>query len=260
MTTNRSPMRQFWDKMTAPAPAETDAPPPNGQSPTPRSSMTRSERQSSQEFVVVGLGRFGTSLARTLVKYGYTVLAIDRDEERVQALSSTLPFVVQMDSTNIEALRQAGVDGFDTAVVCIGDDFESSLLTTVLMRRLGVKRVIAKARTNTQKEILSQVGADEVVLPEHEAGVRLGRRLASGHFVDYLEVAGDVGIVELIAPRSLIGLTLAQADIRGRFGLSVIAVQRDEGITVSPPTDFEVRKGDVLVVLGRIEAAEQLTD
>jgi trk system potassium uptake protein TrkA len=253
-------LRQFWDKMTAPTPGEGEGGGVNGESTASSTGRAVLEPRSSQEFVVVGLGRFGTSLARTLVKYGYTVLAIDRSQERVQQLSGTLPYVVQLDATNVEALRQAGVDGFDTAVVCIGDDFESNLLATVQLRKLGVKRVLAKARTNTQKDILVQVGADEVVLPEHEAGVRLGRRLASGHFVDYLEVADDVGIVELIAPRSLIGLTLAQADIRGRFGLSVIAVQREDGITVSPPADFAIAQGDILVVLGRIDAAEQLTD
>lgn len=250
-------MRQFWDKMTTADPGGTSS--EGGDAPAAKTGRA-ADVQSSQEFVVVGLGRFGTSLARTLVKYGYTVLAIDRDPGRVQLLSSTLPYVVQLDSTNVDALRQAGVDGFDTAVVCIGEDFESNLLTTVLMRRLGVKRVLAKARTMTQKEILLQVGADEVVLPEHEAGVRLGRRLASGHFVDYLEVADEVGIVELVAPRSLWGMTLAQADIRGRFGLSVIAVQRDEGITVSPSADFTIEQNDVLVVLGKIEAAEHLTN
>ncbi|MCB0061821.1 MAG: NAD-binding protein, partial [Caldilineaceae bacterium] len=129
------------------------------------------------EFVVIGLGRFGTSVAETLVNYGHNVLAIDHDLHRVQALSTTLPHVMQLDATNIDALRQAGVDNFSTGLVCIGSDFESNILATVLLRRLGVNYVIAKARTRTQKEILLQVGVDQVILPEHEAGVRLARRL-----------------------------------------------------------------------------------
>ncbi len=265
MTTNRSNLRQFWDKMTAPAPGgDAGAGLPAG---APAAAALSSAAVAgaavggvASEFVVIGLGSFGASLARTLIQYGFTVLAIDRDMARVQELSTLLPYVVQLDSTNGEALRQAGVDGFDVAVVCIGDDFESNLMTTVQLTRLGVKRVLAKARTSTQEEILLQLGAAEVILPEHEAGVRLGRRLASRHFVDFLELSDEVGIVELLAPRSLVGLTVAQADLRGRYGLSVLAVKRAETVHVSPAADFVLDQGDLLVVLGRIDAAEQVTD
>lgn len=241
MANNRTNLRQFWDKMTTPAPGVLGT-------------------QAVREFAVIGLGLFGESLARTLFHYGYTVLAIDRDMARVQELSSLLPYVVQLDATNGEALHQAGVDGFDVAVVCIGDNFEASLMTTVQLKRLGVKRVLAKARNATQREILLQVGAAEVILPEHEAGQRLGRRLASSHFVDFLEMSDEVGIVELTAPRSLVGLTVAQADLRGRFGLSVLAVKRGAEVHASPAAEFVLEAGDLLVVLGRLDAAEQVTD
>ncbi|MDQ7029480.1 MAG: TrkA family potassium uptake protein [Ardenticatenia bacterium] len=137
-------------------------------------------RRQEREFIVIGLGRFGTSLAGALVQQGHDVLAVDVDYRRVQALSTELPHVVQLDATNIDALREVGADHFDTGVVCIGTNFESNLLATVLLRKLGVRRVITKARTRTQREILLQVGADEVILPEHEAGVRLARRLLGG--------------------------------------------------------------------------------
>lgn len=185
-----------------------------------------SRDKKSNEFVVVGLGRFGTSVARTLVGYGHNVLAIDADMDRVQDLSASMPHVIQLDATNIDALRQAGVDDFDTGLVCIGTDFESNILATVLLRQLGVKRIITKARTRTQREILLQIGADEVILPEHEAGVRLARRLAAGHFIDYLEVSNDVGVVELAAPPSLWDRSLQECEIRQRYGLTVMAVRR----------------------------------
>ena len=210
------------------------------------------------EFVVIGLGRFGTSVATTLVKYGKDVLAIDYDMNTVQKLSTELPHVMQLDATNIDALRQAGVDNFDTGLVCIGTDFEANLLATVLLQRLGVKRVITKARTQTQKEILQRVGADEVILPEHEAGVRLGRKMAAGHFVDYLEVSNDVGVVELIAPPSLWGHTLAESNLRQRYSLSVMAVRRGDDLLISPSATFRMAEDDILVVLGKIEDAEAL--
>ncbi len=215
-------------------------------------------RHEEHEFVVIGLGRFGTSVATTLVEHGRNVLAIDSDKERVQYLSTILPHVVQMDATNVEALRQAGVDNFDTGLVCIGTDFESNLLATVLLRQLGVNRVIAKARTRTQREILLKVGADEVILPEHEAGIRLGRRLAAGHLIDYLEVSGEVGVVELLAPPSLWGRTLAESNLRQRYGLTVVAIRRGDELLVSPSAHFRIQENDILVVLGRIEDAERL--
>jgi trk system potassium uptake protein len=211
-----------------------------------------------EEFVVIGLGRFGTSVAKTLVGYGYNVLAIDVDMARVQDLSASLPHVIHMDATNYDALRQAGVDAFDTGLVCVGTDFESNILAAVLLRRLGVKRVIAKARTRTQKEILLRVGADEVILPEHEAGVRLARRLAAGHFIDYLEVSADVGVVELLAPPSFWGRTFAEAELRQRYGLNAMAVRRGDELVVSPSASFRIEPNDILVVLGKIEDAERL--
>jgi trk system potassium uptake protein TrkA len=214
----------------------------------------------SNEFVVIGLGRFGTSVARTLVSYGHNVLAIDADINRVQDLSTTLPHVIQLDATNIDALRQAGVDAFDTGLVCIGTDFESNLLATVLLLRLGVKRVIAKARTRTQREILLRVGAAEVILPEHEAGVRLARKLAAGHFIDYLEVSQDVGVVELLAPPSLWGHTLAESNLRQRFGLTAMAIRRGDELIVSPTAAFRIEPDDILVVLGKLDDAERLSE
>lgn len=217
-----------------------------------------SNRRKADEYVVIGLGRFGTSVATTLVKYGHNVLAIDADMDRVQALSTTLPHVMHLDATNVDALRQAGVDSFDTGLVCIGTDFESNLLATVLLQRLGVKRVITKARTATQKDILLRVGADEVILPEHEAGVRLARKLAAGHFIDYLEVSDEVGVVELVAPASIWDKTLYECNLRQRYGLTVMAVRRSDELIVSPSANFRIEAHDILVVLGRIDDAERL--
>ncbi len=212
-----------------------------------------------EEYVVIGLGRFGTSVAKTLVSYGHSVLAIDSDLNRVQEMSNSLPNVIHLDATNVDALRQAGVDAFDVGLVCIGTDFESNILATVLLRRLGVKRVISKARTRTQKEILLRVGADEVILPEHEAGVRLGRKLAAGHFIDYLEVSADVGVVELLAPPHFWGHTLAESELRQRYGLTAMAVRRGNELMVSPSANFRIEPNDILVVLGKIEDAERLS-
>lgn len=217
-------------------------------------------KRREREFIVIGLGRFGTSLARALVEQGHDVLAIDVDYRRVQALSTELPHVVQLDATNIDALREVGADHFDTGIVCIGTDFESNLLATVLLRKLGVRRVIAKARTRTQREILLQVGADEVILPEHEAGVRLARRLSAVDFVDYLELSPEFGVVEMLAPERLHGKTLAEADLRRKYGLTVLAIRHGDQLQVNPSADARIEAGDELLVVGKMSDAERLSD
>jgi trk system potassium uptake protein TrkA len=214
--------------------------------------------QAASEFVVIGLGRFGTSVATTLMEHGRNVLAIDSDPTRVQHLSTILPHVVALDATNIDALRQVGVEHFDTGLVCIGTDFESNLLAAVLLQQLGVKRVIAKARTRTQRDILLRVGTHEVILPEHEAGIRLGRKLSAGHLVDYLEVGNDVGVVEILAPPSLWNRSLSESSLRQRYGLTIMAVRRRDDLIVSPSANFRIEENDMLVALGRIEDAERL--
>ncbi len=216
------------------------------------------KNQHSNEFIIVGLGRFGTSLAMTLNAYDHDVLAIDSDRGRVQQVSQVLPHVIQLDATNIDALREVGADAFDTGVVCVGTDFEANLLATVSLRKLGVRRVITKARTMTQQDILQRVGADEVILPEHEAGVRLGRRLASIDFVDFMELSEDTGVVEIITPPQFVDKSLKESEIRQRYGLAVIAIQRGEEVIVSPGADEIIRENDKLVVLGRIADCERL--
>jgi trk system potassium uptake protein len=225
---------------------------------TPARLTTGLSGRQQHEFVVIGLGRFGSSVAETLVRGGHDVLAIDKDERRVHHLSVELPHVVHMDATNADALRQIGIETFDTGLVCIGSDFESNLLATVLLLRFGVKRVITKARTRTQRTILESVGAHEVILPEQQAGVHLGRRLAFKHFVEYLEISEGIGVVELRAPPSLWGRTLVDANLRQRYYLNVIAVHRGPEVIVNFPGDFIIHEGDVLAVVGRIEDAERL--
>lgn len=230
-------------------------------SPTRVTNLSQAlRRRKEREFLVIGLGRFGASLARALIENGHDVLAVDSNYAAVQRYSTELPHVVQLDSTNIDALREIGAEHFDTAVVCIGTDFENNLLTTVSLRKLGVRHVIAKVRTRTQKEILLQIGADEVILPEHEAGVRLARRLSAVDFIDYLEISPDVCVVEMIAPDRYFGQTLAEADLRRKYGLNVLAIRRGDDVIVNPSADIAIEPHDEFLVVGSIDDAERLSD
>lgn len=227
---------------------------------TPTKSPAKPGRRPSKpgQFLVIGLGRFGTSLAESLVQQGHEVLAIDSNYARVQALAATLPHILQLDGTSVEALTEVGASHFDTAVVCIGEDFENNLLTTVQLRKLGIRRVISKARTRTQREILLQVGANEVILPEHEAGVRLARRLSAVDLVDYLNLGSGLVLVELLAPAHLTGKTLIEADLRRRYNLTILAIQRGAQVLLNPPADARIQRGDELLIAGTMDDAERL--
>lgn len=249
MTTRSTPwIKQIWDGIRELA------------QPRRRTGIIQKIEDSgyAREFIVIGLGRFGTSLAMTLNAYGHDVLAIDSDMKRVQLVSQNLHHVVQLDATNIDALREIGADMFDTGVVCIGSDFESNLLATVVLRKLGVRRVVAKATTVTQQEILLRVGADQVILPEHEAGVRLARKLAAIDFVDFLELTEDTGVIEMVTPEQFVGQSLREAEIRNRYGLAVIAIKRGDQVIISPRAGEIMLEDDILVILGKTANCELL--
>ena len=209
----------------------------------------------SAEFLVVGLGRFGSALAGTLVGMGHEVLGVDADPKAVQALSALLTHVVEADSTSEEAMRQLGAEDFGTAVVAIGTDVESSILTTAVLSDLGVPKIVAKAITGPHGRILERVGAHRVVFPERDMGVRVGHSLA-GSILDYFQLDPGFALVETAAPRELVGKTLADAEVRRRYGITVVCVKPEGGSFTYATPDTVVQQGDILVVAGETRRAE----
>lgn len=218
--------------------------------------MARAEKE---EFAIIGLGQFGASLALTLIEMGHTVLAIDRDRERVQELADDLDQTVALDATDEAALRSVGIQSFDTAVVAIGADFESSILVTSLLKELGLKRVVCKALTERQKLILLRVGADQVVLPEHEAGVQLARRLAAPDLIDQLELDPGTSVLQMRVPAAMAGRSLRELNLTGHFGVIVLGI-KGQRLRVAPPADTVLHGGDTLLLLGPDDASAKLED
>jgi trk system potassium uptake protein len=210
-----------------------------------------------QEFAIIGLGRFGASLALTLIEMGHTVLAIDQDPELVQALADDLGRTVALDATDEAALRSVGIQSFETAVVAIGADFESNILVTSLLKEMGVRHVVCKALTERQKTILLKVGADQVVLPEHEAGIRLARRLVAPDLIDQLELDPNTHLMQMHVPDGLVGRTLRELDLTNRLGVIVLAV-KGQRVRTAPAADTVLAEGDVLLLLGPEEATAKL--
>ncbi len=211
-----------------------------------------------KQVVVIGLGRFGYSVARTLCELGHEVLGLDKDLRRVEDVSEFATQAAQMDATDEEALKDMGVRNFDIGVVSIGSDIKSSILVTLLLKRLGVKTVVSKAQDDLHGEILEKVGADRVVYPERETGVRVAHRITSPSLVDYLEVMPGYGIAKMVTPAIFVGKELGQLDLKGRFGLTTLILRRGAESIVNPSRSEVLGSGDVLVVAGRDEKLEAL--
>ena len=214
------------------------------------------------QVVVIGLGRFGTTVARSLYQLDHQVLAIDKDERAIQDVSPFVTEAVQANSTDEATLRDLGVKSFDVALVTIGGDVPTSILTTVLLKNLGVPYVVARAHDDLHAATLHRLGVDKIVSPESETGARLAHSLTYPTVVDYLEVARDYGISKVAAPDSFVGKTLEDLGLNARRqseGVSVLLIRRGNNQVVTSPDRFEkVLRGDVLVLSGRDEALERL--
>jgi len=208
------------------------------------------DKRSVKEFAVIGLGRFGSSLARRLEENGHSVMAIDVDPTIVQEIAGDVSQAIILDSTNEEALAAAGVDDFDTVVVSIGVDFEANLLTTASLKQLGVKNVICKTGTDRQKEILLRVGADKVVQPEQNSGQRLAEELSAPSMLARLPLDHGRGIFHIQLPRKLVSQTLAQSELERAFKLTLLAIHRGETMITNPPLETIFMAGDLLIVCG----------
>ncbi|MEV4752483.1 TrkA family potassium uptake protein [Streptosporangium amethystogenes subsp. fukuiense] len=209
--------------------------------------------------VVVGLGRFGGSLALELFRRGTEVLAIDSRPKVVQSLAGKLTHVVVADSTDIEALRQIGVPDFYRAVVAIGTDLESSILTTSLLVELEIEDVWAKAISREHGRILERVGAHHVILPEHDMGERLAH-LLNGRMLDYMEVDGDYAVVKTRPPREYVGVPLGESNLRRKYGVTVVCVKGQYDEFTYADSGTVLSYGDVIVIAGKIEQVERFTE
>lgn len=211
-----------------------------------------------KSFMIIGMGRFGTSTALTLAELGHEVLAVDNREERINAVKDRVLHAVVADTTDERVLSQLGVRNFDCVVICVGDDLRSSVLTTVLCRELGAKRIVAKAQDALHAKLLLKTGADRAVQPEHDGGVRLARSLISESIIDSLDLSEDYSIHEIHVPEGWVGKSLAGLDVRKRFGLSVVAIRREGMVLVNLRPQEPFLRGDAIFVLGDNDNLERI--
>ena len=206
-----------------------------------------------KQFIIIGIGKFGESIATNLYKMGHDVLAVDIDEERVQHIANKVTHAVQADATEEGTLEALGVKHFDGAVVTIGESVQASILITMLCKELGIRHVLAKAQNELHAKVLYKIGADRVVFPERDMGLRVAHSLVSTSFLDYIELTPDYSIVELKAAKDWQGKSLKDLNIRAKYGINIMAIKQDDKVVVSPAADDVIQRDDVLVVIGKAE-------
>ncbi len=204
----------------------------------------------SKQFVVIGLGRFGMSVAETLTSLGHDVLAIDKDEQIIQDMSDKVTHAVQLDATDEYALRTLGVRNFDVAVVTVGENVQASIMITLLLKEAGVRFVICKGQSEIHKKVLMKIGADRVVLPEKDMGVRVAHNLVTSSLLDFIELSPDYSIMEMEVPQEWVGKKIKDLDVRANYGINIMALKKGEDINISPNAEDVIGSDSIIISVG----------
>lgn len=212
----------------------------------------------AKQFLVLGLGRFGTSVACTLCELGQEVLAVDANEHLVEAISPHVTQAIQLDATDEEALASLEVQSFDVAIVSIGQNTHDSILVSVLLKELGVPYLVAKANDELHAKVLRKIGVDRVVFPERDMGARIARSLLTPNVLELMELTGDYQIIEIRVPAKWVDNSIIDLNVRRRYGLNILAIYRGERFLVSPAPDMLFEQGDTVLVMGRKDDIERL--
>lgn len=218
-------------------------------------------KEKTKQFLVLGLGRFGESVAKALSELGHEVLAIDRKQDLVDEVAPFVTQAAQLDATDEAALESLGVRNFDAAIVSVGQNMRDSILICLQLKELGIPMLIAKAMDDLHAKVLTKVGVDRVVFPEREMGARLAKSLDAPNVLDLIDVSKDEQIAEIVLPAKWEGDTIVGLNVRRKYGVSILAIQRGGQFIVSPTADTRLEAGDLLLVLGKrvdVEIIEKL--
>lgn len=210
-------------------------------------------------YAVLGLGRFGKTVALTLAEAGFQVMAVDISEEAIQDIANEVTYAVRGDVTDPEMVRSLGLGNMDGVFVAIANNLEASVMATLLAKESGASYVMAKGENEIHKTILEKMGADKVVIPEQEMGISAARNMVLGRFIDLIELSNDVSMIEMVIPTPWIGKNLIELDLRGQFGVNVVAIKSGAETDVTPDPVKPMEKGQIIVLSGRNEDLQKLS-
>jgi len=214
----------------------------------------------AKEFLIIGAGRFGLSVARTLYSQGHDVMVVDKNEALIQQISGEITNVVKADATSEASIKALGIEDFDAVVIAIGDDVQASIMAAILVVEMGAKKTLAKAQNETQGKVLTKIGINKVVFPERDMGQKLAHSLIAPTIIDMIELSDYYSVVEVSAPEEMIGQSLLKLNLRARYGVSVIALRRNNGgqTIISPVAEDLIQADDIIVAIGENKQLKKL--
>ena len=220
--------------------------------------MAKKNGNSRKEFVVFGLGKFGLSVAKALADNGCQVMAVDSEQSKVEIIAEDVTYAVCTDVTDADAIHSLGIRNFDGAIVAIGENLEASVLVTIIAKEMGIPYVLAKAQTELQAKVLKKVGADKIVFPEKETGIRIANNLVSGNFFDAIELSTKYSMMDFDVPEEWVGKSLRELNLRATKKINIIGIKHNDEFEITPDPDAPLLADDVLVIIGRNQTLSKL--
>ncbi|MBP3568711.1 MAG: TrkA family potassium uptake protein [Lachnospiraceae bacterium] len=221
--------------------------------------MAKKEGNKRKEFVVFGMGKFGISVAKALADNGCQVMAVDSEQSKVEEIAEDVTYAVCTDVTDAEAIHSLGIRNFDGAIVAIGENLEASVLVTIIAKEMGIPYVLAKAQSELQAKVLKKVGADKIIFPEKETGIRIANNLVSGNFFDAIELSTKYSMLDLDVPEEWVGKSLRELNLRATKKINIIGIKCNDEFEITPDPDAPLQADDVLVVIGKNQTLSKLT-
>ena len=221
--------------------------------------MAKKSGNGRKEFVVFGMGKFGTSVAKALADNGCQVMAVDSEQSKVEEIAEDVTYAVCTDVTDAEAIHSLGIRNFDGAIVAIGENLEASVLVTIISKEMGIPYVLAKAQSELQAKVLKKVGADKIIFPEKESGIRIANNLVSGNFFDAIELSAKYSMMDLDVPEEWVGKSLRELNLRATKKINIIGIKQEGEFEITPDPDAPLSADDVLVIIGKNQTLSKLT-
>ena len=210
-------------------------------------------KSKDKQYLVIGCGRFGSSVAKKMCQLGNEVMVIDKDEDSINNIAELVTHTAIVDVTEERDLKSIGLGNFDVVIVAISSDIRASIMATVMAKEMGVPKVVCKAKDELQAKVLYKIGADKVVFPERDMGIRLAYNLASENILDQITLDPEYSIMEIVTPQNWVGKTIIELNLRAKYDITVLAVKTQSGLKVMPSPNYKMQEKNILIIIGNTD-------
>ena len=210
-------------------------------------------KSKDKQYLVIGCGRFGSSVAKKMCQLGNEVMVIDKDEDSINNIAELVTHTAIVDVTEERDLKSIGLGNFDVVIVAISSDVRASIMATVMAKEMGVPKVVCKAKDELQAKVLYKIGADKVVFPERDMGIRLAYNLASENILDQINLDPEYSITEIVTPQNWVGKTIIELNLRAKYDITVLAVKTQSGLKVMPSPNYKMQEKNILIIIGNTD-------